>query len=89
MSQRVILANDVARLETADGGVHREYGGFFPGRVFDVDDKMAKLVEGVGGYVVGIGTHRRRRHIGFRCPGCGFGSYTRRCSRCGKECERE
>lgn len=89
MTQRVILANDVARVETTDGGVHREYGGNTPGRVFTVDDSMAKLVRGAGGYITGLGTHHGRRGIGFRCAGCGFGSYTRRCGRCGEECKRE
>lgn len=30
-----------------------------------------------------------RRDEGYRCTSCGFGSWFRRCSKCGAECERE
>lgn len=29
------------------------------------------------------------RQDGYRCPGCGFGSFFVRCSRCGGTCHRE
>jgi hypothetical protein len=30
-----------------------------------------------------------RRGQGFKCAGCGFGSWFTKCSRCGGECTRE
>lgn len=30
-----------------------------------------------------------RKEFGFRCQGCGFGSFFSACSRCGGECTRE
>ncbi len=34
-------------------------------------------------------TGTSRRSLGYRCGGCGFGSFLRTCSRCGTTCERE
>ena len=82
---RVILGNDVAQVQAADG---RTWGANRPGRVFDVTDDVARDVVAVGGAVASMaGT--TRRSVGYRCGGCGFGSYTRVCGRCGQECERE
>ena len=83
---RVILANDVAQV---DGLTGRRYGGNTPGRVFDMHPADARAVVRLGGALAGIGTHASARAVGYRCPACGFGSYLRRCSRCGAECERE
>lgn len=48
---------------------------------------LRQLVRAGGAVASESGT--TRRGIGYRCPGCGFGSFLRRCSKCGTECERE
>ena len=82
---RVILGDTIAQVEEPDG---RRWGGNQPRRVFDVSDDTARGVVAIGGAVCSMaGTTRQA--VGFRCPSCGFGSYTRRCGRCGEECHRE
>jgi len=82
---RVILGNDVAQVQSADG---RTWGGNHPGRVFDVHDDVARDIVKAGGAIASTaGT--TRRSVGYRCAGCGFGSYLPRCGRCGQECHRE
>jgi hypothetical protein len=82
---RVILADTVAQVQDADG---RTWGGNRPGKVFDVDPDTARGIVAIGGAECSMaGT--ARRSTGYRCPSCGFGSYLRRCGRCGEECHRE
>jgi hypothetical protein len=82
---KVILGHEVAQVQASDG---RTWGGNHPGRVFDVADDVARDVVAVGGAYASLsGTTRQR--IGYRCPACGFGSFTRTCGRCGQECHRE
>lgn len=82
---KVILANDVAQVDGLSG---LRYGGNTPGRVFDMTPGDAAAVVKLGGVLASLsGTTRRR--TGYRCGGCGFGSFLRRCSRCGGECARE
>ena len=83
---KVILANDVAQI---DGLTGRRYGGNTPGRVFDMHPADARAVVKLGGTLASLTTGATIRGVGYRCPACGFGSYVRRCSRCGAECERE
>lgn len=82
---RVILANDVAQIDGLSG---RRYGGNTPGRVFDMEPGDARAVVALGGAYASL-AGVTRRGTGYRCPACGFGSYVRRCGRCGAECERE
>lgn len=82
---KVILGHDVAQLDGLSG---RRYGGNTPGRVFDVAPADARAVVKAGGALASeSGTTRRA--IGYRCGGCGFGSFLATCSRCGGPCERE
>lgn len=30
-----------------------------------------------------------RPQVGYRCPGCGHGSFFKRCGKCGADCQRE
>ena len=61
-----------------------EKGGLFR----DVPPEFARQVVKIGGAIASeSGT--TRRGLGFRCTVCGFGSFLRRCGRCGGECERE
>ena len=59
------------------------------GGVFTVTDRDAKGLVEYGGFIqpdMGMG----RRREGYRCQDCGFGSWFRRCSRCGADsCARE
>ena len=62
--------------------------GYRQGGSFDVDPSVAGLVVKMGGAIASL-SGATRRATGWRCPACGFGSYLRRCGRCGAECERE
>jgi len=58
------------------------------GGVFEMSESDARLAVKMGGAVASLaGTTRRM--LGWRCPSCRFGSYLKRCGRCGAECERE
>jgi hypothetical protein len=82
---KVILSDAVAQVDGLSG---RRYGGNTSGRVFDMSPADAKAVVKLGGAMASLsGTTRRR--IGWRCPNCQFGSFLKRCSRCGGECTRE
>jgi hypothetical protein len=74
------------RRHYAGDGSRRSYerGGLFR----DLSAAAARQLVKIGGAVASeAGT--TARGIGYRCPACGFGSFVRRCSRCGAECERE
>lgn len=82
---KVILGHDIAQVDGLSG---RRYGGNMPGRVFDMEPGDARAVVKLGGALASeSGT--TRRGLGYRCQGCGFGAFTRTCSRCGGACERE
>lgn len=56
--------------------------------IYDMAPRDAKALVKAGGFLPSLaGT--TRRGIGYVCGSCGFGSYVRRCSRCGGECRRE
>lgn len=60
-----------------------------PDGTFRTTDRDAKLLVEYGGFIqpdMGVATSRSQ---GFRCKACGFGSWFKRCSKCGGECERE
>jgi hypothetical protein len=79
------MARDVAQV---DGPSGLRYGGNTPGRVFDMTSADAAAAVKAGGAYASV-TGTTRRSLGYRCGGCGFGTYTVRCSRCGGACERE
>lgn len=59
-----------------------------PDGTFHVTDRDAKALIQYGGFIqpdMGVG----KRAEGYRCTGCGFGSWFRKCSRCGGECDKE
>jgi hypothetical protein len=62
--------------------------GYEQGGLFKMPDASAKLAVKAGGAIASL-AGAARRGVGFRCPSCGFGSWTKRCGRCGAECERE
>jgi hypothetical protein len=87
---RVIIAEGCREVDF--GGV-RHYArggqkGYQQGGSFDMSPAAARQAVKIGGAIASeAGT--TRRGIGWRCPGCGFGSFVRTCSRCGSECVRE
>jgi hypothetical protein len=91
--QRVILANGCQQIDSPSGRRYYARGGYaFEGKVrggvFEMSDGDAKMAVAMGGAVASLaGTTRSR--TGFRCPACGFGSFLKRCGRCGAQCERE
>jgi hypothetical protein len=91
---RVIVADGCQQVDSpltgrryyARGG--RAFEGSVRGGVFDMDPADAQMAVRMGGAIASeAGT--TRRGLGFRCPKCGFGSFLKRCGRCGGECERE
>jgi hypothetical protein len=82
---KVILSNEIAQVDGLSG---RRYGGNTPGRVFDMTPADAKAVVKLGGALASE-SGVTSRAVGFRCPDCDFGSFTRTCGRCGGTCERE
>ena len=56
--------------------------------VYDMRPTDAKALVAVGGFLPSLTGHAARRN-GYRCHDCGFGSFFRRCSRCGGDCTRE
>ncbi len=61
----------------------------YPGRIMDVQDPMhIKALRSEGAFPASL-SGGTRRSIGYRCGSCGFGSFVKKCSRCGGECERE
>jgi len=80
-----VPAEDRRQVQTQiDGRLYTARDGFF-----EMPDRDAKVHMKSAGYghwnVAGV----VKPQAGYRCPGCGFGSFFRRCSRCGSECEKE
>src|SRR5882724_3749325 len=69
-----------------DGVTGRRYrarGGFY-----DMSPADGRALVAYGGFEPSLaGTTGSR--VGYRCAGCGFGSYFRTCSRCGGVCVKE
>lgn len=56
--------------------------------ITDVSKRDAKAIVAYGGFIPSMaGT--TRAGLGYRCTDCGFGSYFKRCSRCGGVAVRE
>lgn len=87
---RVIVAEGCRELDIR-GRRHYARGGrkgYEQGGSFEVDSSVAKLVVKMGGAIASQVT-AAARGVGYRCGACGFGSFIKRCGRCGGECERE
>lgn len=56
--------------------------------IYDMHPRDARALVAVGGFLPSL-AGATSRQTGYRCPACGFGSFFRRCSRCGGICERE
>lgn len=92
--KRVIFADGAQQIDSPVTGT-RYYArgasaleGKVRGGVFEMADSDARLAVLAGGAIASLaGT--TRRSTGWRCKPCGFGSYLKRCGRCGAECVRE
>lgn len=88
---KVIVAEGCREIDSPSGRRYYARGGgrgYRQGGVFDMREGDAKLAVAMGGAIASLsGTTRSR--IGFRCPDCGFGSFTRVCGKCGTEGNRE
>lgn len=80
-----VAAPDRACLEVdgLSGRRHRARDGFY-----QMDARDGRALVAAGGFLPSLAGHTHST-IGFRCPGCGFGSFFRTCSRCGGDCRRE
>ena len=83
-----VPAEDIKQVATVINGTeYRAEGGFF-----EMPDHHAKAHLESGNLPASWNAARSatgRRSIGYRCPGCGHGSFFKRCGKCGAECERE
>lgn len=79
----VAPARAVAEVDGVTGRRYKARDG-----VYDMAPRDARALVKAGGFVPSLsGTTSER--TGYRCPACSFGSFFRRCSRCGGTCERE
>lgn len=73
--------------EGARTGAH--LGSYTPssdGTITVDNPRHIKALREMGAFAANLGGRARG---GFRCGACGFGSFFRKCSRCGETCERE
>lgn len=56
--------------------------------VYDMHPRDARALVKAGGFLPSL-SGTTASGLGWRCPACSFGSFFRRCSRCGGTCERE
>lgn len=89
---RVIMAEGCREIDGVTGrryyAGHGSARGYAKGGSFDMHPADARALVKAGGAIVSQ-AGATARGIGYRCAACGFGSFLRRCGRCGAECERE
>jgi hypothetical protein len=56
--------------------------------IYEMSERDGQALVKAGGFLPSL-TGATSRRAGYRCAACSFGSFFRRCSRCGDECERE
>ncbi len=82
-----VPAEDRKQVATGiDGREYRARGGWF-----EMPEHHAKAHLQSAGYgrawqTAGV---TGRRQVGYRCTGCGHGSFFTRCGKCGADCEKE
>lgn len=89
---KVIVAEGCREIDSPYSG-KRYYAqggrkGYTQGGSFEMDAADAKLAVRMGGAIASEAGATSRK-LGFRCLACGFGSFLKKCGRCGEECERE
>jgi hypothetical protein len=91
---RVIVADGCQQIDSPLTGTRyyargaKAFEGDVRGGVFEMSDADARLAVRMGGAIASMAGVTRRA-LGWRCPSCGFGSFLKRCGRCGGECVRE
>lgn len=56
--------------------------------IYEMSARDGKALVRAGGFLPSL-AGATSRAAGYRCPVCEFGSFFRRCSRCGGDCEKE
>jgi hypothetical protein len=85
---RVLIAEGCREVDSPATGTRYYARDYRRGGSFDMAPADAKAAVRIGGAIASeAGT--TRRGLGYRCGGCGFGSYLAVCGRCGGECARE
>lgn len=56
--------------------------------MFRMGERDGRALVAAGGFVPAL-SGITRRAVGYRCTGCGFGSFVTLCSRCGGTCTKE
>lgn len=80
-----VSAEDRRQVAQVVGGVeYRARGGYF--EMPDAHAKAHLIASELPTPSVALPVGQR---AGYRCAGCGFGTFFRTCSRCGGSCERE
>lgn len=89
---RVITAEGMREIDYGGQRYYSQGGrrGYEQGGRFEMPDHAARVAVRMGGAIASLAGGTRRT-LGYRCqnPACRFGSFTRRCGRCGGRCERE
>lgn len=80
-----VAAPDAPCLEV-DGLTGRRYRA--RNGIYQMSDRDGRALIAAGGFAPSLAGHTGHS-IGYRCTGCGFGSYFTACSRCGGTCTRE
>ncbi|MGV9427060.1 hypothetical protein ACWDO7_22590 [Streptomyces sp. NPDC003656] len=73
-------------IQGAQTGTVTSYTAGRDGTVTVTNPQHERALREYGAFPANLGGRARG---GFRCPDCGFGSYVKRCSRCGSDCTRE
>ncbi|MER8030737.1 hypothetical protein ABTZ78_17460 [Streptomyces bauhiniae] len=73
-------------IQGAQTGTVTSYTAGRDGTVTVNNPQHERALREYGAFPANLGGQTRG---GFRCAACGFGSFFKRCSRCGGECSRE
>lgn len=89
MAQMCLPDGAVRGIDIEGARTGARLGSYTPGRdgTVTVDNpRHIKALREMGAFAANLGG---RTCGGFRCVTCGFGSFFKKCSRCGGTCERE
>lgn len=77
--------HNVAEVDAPSG---RRYARDAKTGLFDMTESDATALVKGGGFFPSL-AGSTRKSLGYRCADCGFGSYLKRCGRCGADCTKE
>ena len=81
---RVMAEDARQKVAGVDGTYYKQDRGFF-----DMPDHHAKVHLAASNLPQPNLAGQTNRRLGYRCGGCGFGSFFATCSRCGGQCVKE